>query len=146
MRTPDLLRFIIKRKTVLVSFCVLSAIVLAAILAPFLVPHNPQRMKLSERLLAPNLSHWFGTDMFGRDLFSRVISGGRTSLLIGMSASILALFVGGGIGVIAGYFHWTTMVLMRLVECRVCTGNCVRREARKSCLLINVSDTRSPVR
>ncbi len=116
MQGADLLRFITRRKTVLVSLCVLTGIVLAAILAPLFLPYNPQRMKLSERLLKPNLSHWFGTDMFGRDLFSRVINGGRISLLIGMSASFLALLVGGAIGVTAGYFQWTTMVLMRLVD------------------------------
>ncbi len=116
MRLPEWLLYVARNKLTLVSLIVLLSVAVVAIVAPLIAPYPPQKMKMSERLQPPTWAHWFGTDMFGRDLFSRVVYGGRTSLLIGAAASLLALAFGGAIGVIAGYFSWTTMILMRLVD------------------------------
>jgi peptide/nickel transport system permease protein len=82
----------------------LGLIVLAAIAAPIVAPHDPLRMTISDQFLGPSLKHPFGTDEFGRDILSRVIYGARYSLRVGILATLLA--VGGGtiLGLVAGYF------------------------------------------
>ncbi|MFZ6019310.1 MAG: ABC transporter permease, partial [Chloroflexota bacterium] len=70
----------------------------------FYTPYDPNEMNISQRLQPPSAQHWFGSDEFGRDLFSRIMAGARVSLLVGfLSASIAALF-GTLIGALSGYF------------------------------------------
>jgi len=116
MQNRTLFRYICRRVMSALSLVVLVTMALAAILAPVLSSYGPQEMRISERLLEPRASHWFGTDMFGRDLFARVIYGGRTSLLVGACAACFALLLGGTIGVVAGYFTWAGGILMRIVD------------------------------
>ena len=75
----------------------------AAILAPALAPYDPIVQDLGQRLKAPSPEHWFGTDNFGRDIFSRVLYGGRYSLLAGCLTVVIAGFIGTFYGAIAGY-------------------------------------------
>jgi peptide/nickel transport system permease protein len=76
---------------------------LAAILAPFVSPFDPYAMNGSS-LDAPSLTHLFGTDLLGRDIFSRVLYGAQISLFVGVGAVVLALVIGGALGAIAGGF------------------------------------------
>ena len=85
----------------------LGIIVLAAIFAPWIVPHDPVH-------LTP--SYWLGTDAYGRDLFSRIITGGQISLVVGVAAAIFAVAFGLLFGLLAGYVRWIDAVLMRIVD------------------------------
>ena len=91
--------------------------ILAAILAPVIAPYDPIAQDLSIRLNAPSGAHWFGTDNFGRDIFSRVIYGGRYSLLAGVVTVILSGIIGTFYGAIAGYAGgMVDNVMMRFSE------------------------------
>ena len=91
--------------------------ILLAILAPVIAPYDPIAQDLTLRLQAPSAEHLFGTDNFGRDIFSRVIYGGRYSLLAGCLTVVLAGVIGTFYGAIAGYVGgWVDNVMMRLSE------------------------------
>jgi peptide/nickel transport system permease protein len=99
----------------LAAFLVL-AVVLAAIFAPWLVPHDPMRLSPSVRLKPSSELYWLGTDAFGRDLLSRIIYGGQISLVVGAAAAIFAVALGLVLGLVAGYIRWVDAVLMRAVD------------------------------
>ena len=91
--------------------------ILAAVLAPVVAPYDPIALDLSMRLKAPSAIHWFGTDNFGRDIFRRVIDGGRYSLLAGCLSVIIAGIIGTFYGALAGYVGgWLDNVMMRFSE------------------------------
>lgn len=91
--------------------------ILAAIFAPFIAPYDPIAQDLMLRLKPPSPEHWFGTDNFGQDIFSRVIYGGRYSLLAGCLTVVIAGVIGTFYGAIAGYVGGTVdNVMMRLSE------------------------------
>lgn len=91
--------------------------ILAAVLAPVVAPYDPIAQDLSLRLKAPSAIHRFGTDNFGRDIFSRVIYGGRYSLLAGCLSVIIAGIIGTFYGALAGYVGgWLDNVMMRFSE------------------------------
>ncbi|OLP61948.1 diguanylate cyclase [Xaviernesmea oryzae] len=103
--------------TVLLGLGLATIIVLASLLAPMLAPFDPLRMAAGPRLAAPSLAHLFGTDEFGRDLFSRVLAGGRLSLGIGISAVVSGLLVGGVVGLAAAFGgRLTEAVLLRVID------------------------------
>ncbi|MBR5229165.1 MAG: ABC transporter permease [Firmicutes bacterium] len=77
--------------------------ILMAILAPIIAPYDPTAQDMAMRLMPPSAKHIFGTDNFGRDIFSRVIFGGRYSLLAGCLTVVIAGFIGSLYGAIAGY-------------------------------------------
>jgi ABC-type dipeptide/oligopeptide/nickel transport system permease subunit len=78
--------------------------IIVAVLAPVIAPYDPQRMFYGEERLPPSTKFWFGTDSGGRDVFSWVVWGARVSLYVGFAAVLIELLIGGGIGMIAGYF------------------------------------------
>ncbi|MDO5408065.1 MAG: ABC transporter permease [Eubacteriales bacterium] len=89
----------------------------AAVLAPAIAPFDPVTQDLTMRLKAPSARHWFGTDNFGRDIFSRVIYGGRYSLLAGCLTVVIAGFIGTFYGAVAGYVGGRVdNVMMRISE------------------------------
>ena len=91
--------------------------ILAAILAPVIAPYDPVAQDLTLRLQAPSGAHLFGTDNFGRDIFSRVIHGGRYSLLAGCLTVVIAGVIGTFYGAVAGYVGgWIDNVMMRFSE------------------------------
>ena len=91
--------------------------IIAAILAPVIAPYDPVVQDLTARLQAPSAQHWFGTDNFGRDIFSRVIYGGRYSLLAGCLTVVIAGAIGTFYGAVAGYVGGQVdNVMMRLSE------------------------------
>lgn len=83
---------------------VLAVIVLAAIFADQLGPYPPNRQNLRNQLQPPSVQHLLGTDQFGRDVFSRIIHGGRVSLQVGFISVGIALAIGGLMGLLAGYY------------------------------------------
>jgi peptide/nickel transport system permease protein len=101
---------------VMIASVILAIIVLSAIFAPWVVPHDPVRLTPSVRLKPPSDTYWLGTDAFGRDLFSRIITGGRISLVVGVAAAVFAVAFGLLFGLLAGYIRWIDAVLMRMVD------------------------------
>jgi peptide/nickel transport system permease protein len=97
------------------SFCLL-AIVLMAIFAPWLAPHDPLLLAPAQRLKPSSAQFLLGTDAYGRDLLSRVIYGARISLLIGLGAAVLSIGVGLLIGLVSGFFKLVDAVMMRIMD------------------------------
>ncbi|MCS7055475.1 MAG: ABC transporter permease [Thermoflexales bacterium] len=97
---------------------VMSAlIVLAALFGDALAPHPPRKQNLAQRLQPPSAQHWFGTDDFGRDIFSRVLSGARISVQVAVVVLSVAVTVGTLIGAVAGLLGgWVDTLLMRLTD------------------------------
>lgn len=97
---------------------VILAIVLAlAIFAPLVAQFDPLVQNRRAILQAPSLTHWFGTDDIGRDVFSRVLYGTQVSLLVGLMVVIITMVIGGLIGMISGYFGgWVDVIIQRIVE------------------------------
>lgn len=110
------LRLLMRRRIVVVGMALVAAAFLLALLAPLLTRHNPMELEIAARLRAPSRVNLFGTDSFGRDVFSRVVYGARLSILVGaMSVSVAA--VGGGlIGLLAGYYPRLDGILMRVMD------------------------------
>jgi peptide/nickel transport system permease protein len=97
------------------SIC-LALIIAMAILAPWLVPHDPIKLAPAMRLKPSSAEFWLGTDAYGRDLLSRVIYGARISLLIGIGAAICSISIGLLIGLVSGFFRWVDAILMRIMD------------------------------
>jgi len=94
----------------------LAVVLLAAVCAPWLARQDPMFLNPAVRLLPPDRAHWFGTDGFGRDLFSRVVYGSRLSLEVGGLVVISASLLGIVAGLCAGYFRAWDNVMMRVVD------------------------------
>lgn len=86
-----------------VGIGLLALIVLAALLAPWLAPHDPLQQNIAYRLEPPSADFWLGTDSYGRDVLSRLIYGARVSLLVGFVAILIAMCIGSALGILAGY-------------------------------------------
>src|SRR4051812_27258864 len=112
-RTSDFVR---RHPTVVIGSALLLAIVIAAIAAPWLGTVDPISIDPSHRLKGPSAEHWFGTDRFGRDLYSRVIYGGRVSLVVGLSVAALATLIGLAIGLVSGYLRAVDRIVMRVMD------------------------------
>lgn len=100
----------------LVAAIILAVIVLMAIFAPFLSPHDPMAMAPSMRLKPGNETYPLGTDAYGRDLMSRVLNGARISLFIGVGTAVISVFIGLCIGLVAGFFRIADAILMRFMD------------------------------
>jgi peptide/nickel transport system permease protein len=111
-------RRLVQDKTAMAAAAVLTVIALAAIFAPLVAPMDPLEGRLGNRLKPIGTEgHLLGTDELGRDMLSRLIWGGRLSLLMGVTPVVLAFFIGSAIGIIAGYAGgWTNTLIMRTVD------------------------------
>lgn len=99
------------------GFILVVLLALTAVFAPWIAPYSPEEMGAGMMLAAPDGNHWFGTDEFGRDLFSRVIHGARLTIQVGVIAVGISLSVGLVMGLVAGYAGgWTERILMRSVD------------------------------
>jgi peptide/nickel transport system permease protein len=104
-----------RNPTIFVGAVLLAALVAIAIIGPWLVA-DPFRQAPINRLRPPSERFWFGTDQFGRDVFSRTIHGARVSLIVGLAVAALASLVGLGIGLLCGYFRRIDAVIMRVMD------------------------------
>ncbi|TCU31453.1 peptide/nickel transport system permease protein [Rhizobium azibense] len=96
---------------------ILFIVVATCMLASWVAPYEPAKIVMSGRLLPPSAEHMMGTDRLGRDIFSRVLYGGRTSILIGLCVVLIAMLIGCPVGLMAGYFGGRTdLLLMRLSD------------------------------
>jgi peptide/nickel transport system permease protein len=100
-----------------IGLTILMILLMSALLAPVLAPHDPTRQNLANDLRTYSSENPLGTDKLGRDILSRVLYGGRISLLVGTTTVVISLAIGVAIGSISGYFGgWADQWLMRLVD------------------------------
>ena len=118
MQSPALLFFrrLFRRKLVLLAAAILLALVLSALLAPWVTPFDPGAMKLVRRLKPPSELNWLGTDEYGRDVLSRIIFGARASLGIGAAVVVISMTIGTVVGLFAGFFRRLDAPVMRVVD------------------------------
>ncbi len=94
---------------------------LAALLAPWIAPYDPNAIHVDKLLQTPSLAHWLGTDALGRDVLSRMLHGARVSLWVGFVSVGLSTAIGLALGLVAGYFgRWVDEVIMRGVDVMLC--------------------------
>lgn len=106
-----------KNKLAVVGTFIVLFFILLAIFAPVIAPEGINEQKLPDRLLPPSSEHWFGTDDFGRDIFSRVVYGARISLWVGFLAVIGSMIVGCFLGIVAGYYgKWVDTIISRFFD------------------------------
>ena len=106
-----------RNPVLLLSSIMILLVVLSAVLAPLITPYDPSEMNSKVRLSAPSVEHWFGTDQFGRDVFTRVIYGSRLSLQIAITAVFTAVVIGGIIGILSGYYGgWLDAITIRIMD------------------------------
>lgn len=98
---------IVRHKMASLGAGLVLAVALSALFAPWLSPHDPLEQDVLQRLAAPSAEFPLGNDSFGRDILSRILWGGRVSLLVGTSAVLLAIMIGGALGMLAGYIGGT---------------------------------------
>jgi len=115
-RWRSIRRALAKNPIMLAGFIIFIFIFLSAILAPVITVHDPVRTNIEERLQAPSLDHWFGTDHLGIDVYARTMYGGQVSMLVGVL--VATLVIGGGLvfGLIAGYNRRLDGPLMRVAD------------------------------
>src|SRR5580704_12520596 len=94
----------------------LVLVIASAVLAPWLSPHNPLLLEPAQRLKPGSAQFLLGTDGYGRDVLSRILYGGRISLLIGLGAALVSIGVGLVIGLVSGFFKWIDAVMMRVMD------------------------------
>ncbi|MDQ0505648.1 peptide/nickel transport system permease protein [Xanthobacter agilis] len=101
----------------LLAFVLLALFLVAAVLGPLVVPHNPLATDAASALMPPSLQHWFGTDDLGRDVFSRVVVATRLDLVISVAAVALSFAGGAVLGSLAGFYGgWTDRIVSRVLD------------------------------
>lgn len=106
-----------KNSTAMLGLCILLVEIILVILAPVIAPYDYTAMDIVAAQQGPSAAHWFGTDELGRDIFSRVLYGGRYSISMGVLAVMISTTVGMTIGAVAGYFGGKVdNILMRLLD------------------------------
>lgn len=104
-------------RTAVAALTLIVLLTLLALFAPLVSPHASDALRIARANLAPSLSHPFGTDDLGRDLFYRVMMGGRVTLAVGLVAALIAVAAGALVGAVAGYRGgWVDVILMRLTD------------------------------
>jgi peptide/nickel transport system permease protein len=96
---------------------IVLAALLAAVFAPLIAPHDPIALNPAARLQGPSVEHLLGTDQYGRDTFSRILYGGRSSLAVAGASVLVAFLAGGLLGLLSGYYRgWLDVLIMRLTD------------------------------
>jgi peptide/nickel transport system permease protein len=114
-RDPSIWHLALRNKSVLWGSILLVAIILAAVIGPF-VTLDPVSLNPMNRLKPPGEAGFFGTDQLGRDVFSRVVNGARVSLIVGLAVATIAVAIGLFLGLIAGYIRIMDAVIMRVMD------------------------------
>lgn len=115
-RRVGVIRLIRRYPTIAIGGSLVVAVILMAIFAPFLGTTDPTSISTRMRTREPSAQFWFGTDMLGRDIYSRVLYGARVSLVVGFSVAILASVIGLAIGLVAGFIRAADAVIMRVMD------------------------------
>ena len=115
-RAAPLLRKMWRNTTMVGGACFLLVMLVTALGAPWLGTIDPEELNPIDRLRGPSLTYWFGTDMLGRDLYSRAVYGTRISLTVGLCVAVLSLTIGLAIGLVSGYLRHVDTVVMRIMD------------------------------
>lgn len=108
--------FLRNNPTVAIGGALLLCLVLVGIFAPYLGTVDPTALAPAKRTRAPSADFWFGTDVLGRDVYSRVLYGARVSLTVGLSVAVLSSLAGLTIGLVSGFVRWADSILMRFMD------------------------------
>jgi peptide/nickel transport system permease protein len=108
--------FIYRHPTIFIGGLLVGIMVFIAIFAPYLGTTDPTAIAPAKRLRPPSATYWFGTDMLGRDVYSRVMYGSRVSLIVGFSVALCAGAVGTFVGLLAGFIRALDAVIMRVMD------------------------------
>ncbi len=108
--------FLWKNPTIAVGGALLLLMLGIAIFAPYLWTVDPTALAPAKRTRPPSELYWFGTDMLGRDVYSRVLYGARVSMLVGFSVAIAASAIGLFIGLVSGFVRWADAIIMRVMD------------------------------
>ncbi len=107
----------IRHQGLMIGLILTSLVISLGIISLVVTPHDSYQMDFSQRLVGPNPQHWFGTDDFGRDLFSRCMIGARVALLVGVISTGIALVAGLLLGFVAGLgSRWVDEIIMRMMD------------------------------
>jgi peptide/nickel transport system permease protein len=111
------LRALLANKAAVFGLLIIVVLGALALLAPFITSYDPNQQSLASALQPPSSQHWFGTDNLGRDIFTRILVGGRISLLVGVLAVSLAVVVGVPLGLLSGFLGgWVDMTIQRVAD------------------------------
>lgn len=106
-----------KNINLILGLLILSGFLLAMIISFFYTPHDVNSMSVADKLKGPSAAHWFGTDEFGRDIFSRIMQGTQTAFFVGTVTVLIGVSFGTLIGGVAGYVGgWLDEIIMRLMD------------------------------
>jgi peptide/nickel transport system permease protein len=108
--------FIYRHPTICVGGLLLLIMVFIAVFAPWLGTKDPTALAPARRTREPSALYWFGTDMLGRDVYSRVMYGARVSLIVGFSVAVCASVLGTFIGLVSGFIRAVDAVIMRIMD------------------------------
>ena len=110
-------RVFLQRRLVVFGLVVLGILLILGVFAPFIAPYPPNQQNMPESFQSPNIHHWLGTDIQGRDTLSRLIYGSRTALEVGFGSVLLAGVIGISLGLIAGFLGGVIgMIIMRVMD------------------------------
>jgi peptide/nickel transport system permease protein len=115
-RRQSVSAYVRRHPTMVAGGALLGLMAAIAIFAPYLGTVDPQALAPVERLRWPCAQHWFGTDMLGRDVYSRTLYGARVSLTVGISVAATSCGIGLAIGLVAGFSRWTDAIVMRIMD------------------------------
>src|SRR6202521_1919930 len=109
-------RYVRRHPTLVIGGVLLALMLAMAVFAPWLGTVDPQALAPVRRLKWPSATYWFGTDILGRDIYSRTIYGARVSLVVGISVALFSTGLGLAIGVVAGFTRWVDAIVMRIMD------------------------------
>lgn len=115
-KPPNILLRLLSRPTAALGLIVITLVVLMAVFAPLLTQYSPSQLSIVNRLTAPNGQFWLGTDDLGRDIFTRVLYAGQTSLAVAFAVVILASVIGVVLGLVAGFFRKADAPVSRVID------------------------------
>ena len=115
-RRSGALRRLLQHRAFVIGFAIILLLALCSILAPLISPVDPTAMKVRFRFRPPSAAFWFGTDQFGRDVFSRMLYGARISLFVGFAVCVTSGLCSAALGVIAAQFRKLDSPIMRLMD------------------------------
>lgn len=112
-----MMRFLLRNPMTLAGLTVISVLMIVALFAPWIASHDPLQQDLARALQAPGAAHWFGTDEYGRDVFSRLVYGSRITLYIVLLVTVIVGPIGLLVGTVSGYFGgWVDSLFMRITD------------------------------
>lgn len=114
---PGFIHRALRHRAFMIGFVLTGTMIFLALLSLFWTPHSPTEIVISQKLRPPSMSHWFGTDQFGRDILSMIMAGAQTSIIVGLIAVSLGAVIGVSLGLWAAARRgWTEDVIMRFSD------------------------------